>query len=394
MLLLLSSVTGTYHLCVLILAVVLCADFLIRSGRTRTALLLLVPYGLLSYPFNVSGNAEGWHSLLAVPRMWLLLALWGLVMFILARRSPQLRRHRRESLLFLTAYAAIAMVSITVTLRGLNGKFDTYRLRLPSLTASFRSASPSTVGDATTFSVMLGDGYRITRLQGASLHLLSLAPDVFHPSADPHLPITWVDGWHEGSDEPQVVALSAEGRPVPNSIIANAQAPAVSANSEYVAFIREHQGRGSLLMKHIGSGSMPDGGEQLETTPDLDVWDHAFTPAGTLIISAAQGGAPALFLVHPGTAAAISPLPLPKPARYPAISPDGKWLAFSHLEGGAWRLWLADTRTWSARPLTNTNCNALTPAWDSGSRQLTFASDCGRGLGLTALCRMPIWPVR
>lgn len=394
MLLLLSSVTGTYHLCVLILAVVLCADFLIQSGQRRIALLLLILYGLLSYPFGISGNAEGWHSLLAVPRMWLLLSLWGLVMFILARWSPQLRRHRRESLLFAIAYAAIAMVSITVTLRGLNGKFDTYRLRLPSLPASFRSASPSTVGNATTFSVMLGDGYRIARLQDASLHLLSLAPDVFHPSADPHLPITWVDGWHEGSDEPQVVALTTEGRPVPNSIIANAQAPAVSANSQYVAFIRERQGRGSLLMKHVGPGSMPDGGEQWETTPDLDVWDDAFTPTGTLIISAAQGGTPALFLVHPGTAATVSPLPLPKPARYPAISPDGKWLAFSHLEGGVWHLWLADTRTWSARRLTNGNCNALTPAWDSGSRQLTFASDCGRGLGLTALCRMPIWPVR
>lgn len=259
---------------------------------------------------------------------------------------------------------------------------------------SFRSASPSVAasGNATTFSVMMGDGYRIARLEGASTSILPLAPDVFHPAQDPRQPVTWIDGWHQGSDEPQVVALDADGRPVPNSVIANAQAPTVSANSQYVAFIREQEGRGTLWMKHVGNGSVPDGGEEHETTPDLDVWDASLTPAGTVVVAAARGGPSALLLVHPGSEPTISALPLPAPARYPAVSPNGNWLAFSHLEHGVWHLWLADAHTWAARRLTEGNCNSITPAWDPESRELTFASDCGRGLGLTALGRVRLWP--
>jgi glycosyl transferase family 87/WD40 repeat protein len=396
MLLLLSSVTGTYHLCVLILAMVLCTNSLAESGKKWLVLLSLFLYGLLSYPFRISGNEERWRSLLAVPRMWLLLALWVLMMFALARWSPPARRSRRGSLLFAGVYVLIAAISIAFTLRGLRGEFDSYALRLPPLPGSFRSASPTIAdpADATTFSVMLGNGYRIARMQPSSMRLLPLSADVFNPAQTPHFPIIWVDGWHEGSDEPQVVALGADGYPIPNSVIADAQFPAVSANGEYLAFIRQQQGRGILWMKHLGPGSIPDGGEQRETAPDLDVWEQTFTPAGTLIVAGSRKGAPALFLVHPGGEPTISLLPLPRPARYPALSPDGRWLSFSHLEGGVWHLWLADVRTWSVRRLTSGNCNAITPAWDAGSRRLTFASDCGRGLGLTALCRMPIWPPR
>ena len=392
MLLVLSSVTGTYHLCVLILPAVLCADFLIQSGREWLAIALLVPYVLLSYPFPISGNEEGWHSLLAVPRMWLLLAMWVVMLFGLARCFPGFGRNRRERQGFAVAYALIAVASIALTLRGLRGEFDNYALRVPPLRLSFRSASPSVAGDATTFSVMVADGYSIARLGESTTRLLPLAPDVFNPAPDPHLALTWVDGWHAGSDEPQVVALTTAGGPIPNTVISNAQAPTVSANSQYIAFIREQNGRGTLWMKHVGAGSVPDGGEQQETWDDLDVWEAAFTPSGMLVVSAVRHGPPALFLVHPGSAPTLSALPLPGPARYPAVSPDGKWLAFSHLEGGVWRLWLADTHTWAARRLTGGNCNSITPAWDPESRQLTFATDCGRGLGLTALCRMPIWP--
>lgn len=393
MLLVLSSETATYHLCVLILAAVLSMDFLIQSGRRWFAAWLLVVYGMLSYPFQTQANAEGWQSLLAVPRMWLLLALWLIMLFALALSSNRIRRHWREPLAFAVAFVVIAGASITVTLRGFRGQFDSYALRLPSLPSSFRSASPSNTGNATIFSVMLGDGYRIARLKGGSTKVLSLTPDVFNPSADPRLPVTWLDGWHTGSDGPQVFALQPDGTPIIGSVIADAWAPAVSANGHYVAFIRERQGRGTLWMKHIGPASVPDGGEQQETSPELDVWDAAFTPAGELVISAARGGAPALFLVHPGARPILSTLPLPQPARYPAASPDGQWLAFSHLEAGIWHLWLADTRHWSVRRLTTGNCNAITPAWDVGSHQLTFASDCGRGLELTALCRMPIRPL-
>ena len=113
-----------------------------------------------------------------------------------------------------------------------------------------------------------------------------------------------------------------------------------------------------------------------------------FLPNGSLIFSAdLNGRRPGLFLVdHDGS---ISPLD-PEEARYPAASPDGHWLAFSKLQSGNWNLWLRDLRNGQTSRLTHADCNNVEPTWDSDSKTLVYASDCGRALWFTALCRRRI----
>ena len=87
---------------------------------------------------------------------------------------------------------------------------------------------------------------------------------------------------------------------------------------------------------------------------DWDVLDVAFGVDDSLVFSAQrEGGAPELFAtsVHAST-----PRPEPYlsgPVRFPAVSPDGKWLAFARREGTAWQLWLLRIGTRETRRLTD-----------------------------------------
>jgi len=77
-------------------------------------------------------------------------------------------------------------------------------------------------------------------------------------------------------------------------------------------------------------------------------------------------------------------------ARYPAASGDGEWLAFSCEQTGTWQLHAMNLRTRSQTQLTDADCNSVSPAWTSDSKSLIYASDCGRGLGLTALAKLSV----
>jgi hypothetical protein len=73
--------------------------------------------------------------------------------------------------------------------------------------------------------------------------------------------------------------------------------------------------------------------------------------------------------------------PFPPPAQ--AISPDGKWIAFSCSSQICFRA----TAGGETVRLTGGNCNSYMPSWEPDSSGIVFASDCGRGLGLPALYR-------
>ena len=83
-----------------------------------------------------------------------------------------------------------------------------------------------------------------------------------------------------------------------------------------------------------------------------------------------------------------APVPLAvsdRPARYPAVSPDGRWLAYAEREHGNWQLWIVALAGGEPRRLTSADCNTISPAWRADSKTLIYASDCGRGFALTAL---------
>ena len=123
------------------------------------------------------------------------------------------------------------------------------------------------------------------------------------------------------------------------------------------------------------------------TPPELNVFEMSFRPKGEIIFAATSGGRPGLFTTD--ETGRISSLDIDA-ARYPSVSPDGHWLAYSQLKGGNWNLWLRNLDSGNTQRLTNAECNAIEPAWTADSRSLLYASDCGRALWFTALCRRHI----
>jgi hypothetical protein len=56
-----------------------------------------------------------------------------------------------------------------------------------------------------------------------------------------------------------------------------------------------------------------------------------------------------------------------------------------------WQLAYIDVATGHERMLTSGDCNSYSPAW-LGPLKLAYATDCGRGLGLSALAVRDIGP--
>ena len=83
----------------------------------------------------------------------------------------------------------------------------------------------------------------------------------------------------------------------------------------------------------------------------------------------------------------MHPLDVSGPVRYPAISPDGKRLAFSRRESGSWHLFVRELAGGREQQLTTAACNATSPSWEDANT-LLYITDCGRGYGLGAPARI------
>jgi Tol biopolymer transport system component len=77
------------------------------------------------------------------------------------------------------------------------------------------------------------------------------------------------------------------------------------------------------------------------------------------------------------------------PVRYPAVSPDGKRLAFSMRQDGSWHLFTRTIASGYEQQLTHAPCNTISPSWED-SKTLLYATDCGMGVGLSAIARVEL----
>ena len=158
-------------------------------------------------------------------------------------------------------------------------------------------------------------------------------------------------------------------------------------------FVREVRGRGSLWMKDLNAHNILESAGAIErevVTADYDVLEAGFAGDAAGIIFAAQPrGGPALFRVG-RESSAIAQISSGSGSRYPAGSPDGLQIAYSRLRHGNWQIWVKRQDSAVERQLTEGECNSISPAWTQDSKELIYATDCGRGVGLTALARMPV----
>lgn len=170
----------------------------------------------------------------------------------------------------------------------------------------------------------------------------------------------------------------------------DAEEPVASKDGRLLAFIRETRGRNTLLVKTIMTDGS-SGSEHVVAGPDFDPREAAFTSDDRLLFSSNHNGKFSLYVWD--MAEGVRPLGIPAcSARYPSPSPDGNWIAFSCEHHGNWNLSVMCADGTQQKELTNGECNSVGPAWTPNSKRIIYATDCGRGLGLTALAEIDVLP--
>jgi hypothetical protein len=343
----LTPLPASYHFTVLILPIVILCAQLSESQRWGLLAFVLVLYLAVGYPGWNTSPTEGWAALWHVKRLYALVLLTS-VAFYLIRNHPWPR--------WWVAGAAVAVcVSIAAGLRHQRNLFEDYRYRVPMAQQIFSASQPVSLGGEIHFAQLDANGYP------GPVDRLSLAAG-------------GGEIWSEDVETRSTVQSS-------RMRILDAQSPAISSDGTVVAFLREIDGRKQLFAA------------DKQLTPLSGNWnveEIAFSPDGSIVTSATRdGGNSALYRVR--GEGQIEPIPVGE-ARYPSVSPDGRWLVFSGFESGNWNLYLREMSTQSVRRISSVPCNQINPSWEADSKTLLYASDCGRALWFTAICKRRILP--
>jgi hypothetical protein len=366
----LTPLPASYHFTVLILPVAVLCGQLIRERRWGLLAVVIGLFLAVGYPGWNTAAVDGWESLLHVKRLYGLMLLTAVALYLMKSGRAVARVHEQRWCL---AGGAVALViSIVGGLAHQRGLFDDYSYRLPIAQQAFLAAQPVPSLQGIQYIALLPTGYRRATIDGApggegATDELALAA---------HGDQVWTES----------VGVHSVLEPSPGSraSILDAESPALLDGGTKLAFLREINGRKQLFVRDLAD---PQGVDQ-QLTGASSAWnleEIASSPSGTIIVSATRDkGESRLYTVRGVDQLELVPV---GEARYPAISPDGRWLAYSRFESGNWNLFLREFRTGAVRRLTTAPCNQIEPAWLADSRTLVYGSDCGRALWFTAICR-------
>jgi len=346
---------------------------------------VLVLYFAAGYLGGANHSGDGWRALLGVPRLYALLLCCVLLYAFLMRQSHA-GASKRGSLAWAAALGVVVVLSIAANLRHQRGVYDDYRSRTGGVDSVYIAADPAVEKDAVLYVGMTGDGYRfavqkggVTQVGGdGGTDVLGVAAGQGH---------RWME---QAAHESTIVLRGDAGGVADGGAIAQAEHPVVSFDGRWLGYLREDHGRARVWLRALGQAGSAD---RAVTPPELNVMEMTFLPTGELVFAAASDGRPGLFATDRigSEAVTIRSLGL-EGARYPAVSPDGRWLAYARMQGGSWNLWLRDWTSGETRRLTDADCNTTGPAWAADSKTLVYASDCGRALSFSALSMRRVVP--
>jgi hypothetical protein len=376
-----STSPASYNFVLMVLPVCVLAAILLERKWYGWLSVLLVVYLGIGFPMRSPSRMIGPAILLYMPRLPLMLAFLLGIYLLLWRDCPRdnsLRDWTHSA--WTVALVVSAALGVVSTLQRERAVRQEYAYRLPLLTQALLAAGPQPAGRELRYVAFTLAGY----------HLVTSSPDALwvDPSSDDDLSFTSGAGhvWVERALSPQseVVDLQQPARVV----LDNARDPMLSADGQSLAFIRDDHGRGRLMVRRAFSTDAAT--ETALTASSLNVYEASFLSEGHYAFSAEAGGRPPrIYLTD--TSHSNAPLALGE-SRYPALSPDGAWMAYSHLDHGMWNLWLRDQQSGAIRRIADVPCNQMQPAWEDDSRTLLYATDCGRGLWFTAVARRRVIP--
>ncbi len=358
--LLLSPYLASY---VLILAAVPVA-LMLEGATFRRAVALFAAYLLLCRVPSPS-----WAGLF--PRVWLLLALFVVVGY------PYFRNLRfRRTAVVLSLVALAAFYDASRHQRSYEQEPARRFERVAVEAHAIYSSNPSTAASLISYESLSPVGYGLKTLREGRIQALAFDGLAFHPSMPASArPIFFelAAGRHSRimSFDPATQGLEAV-----TSANLDAIKPAVSRDGRRIAFVSN------------GVLAIQDGSVLHRPATPRNVHDVAWFPGGERVaLSAGPVGESRVFLLNL-SGGTWKPLTSGLGDEgEPAVSPDGRRLALTLSRSGTRQVWIQDLATGAARQLTGGDCNSFAAAWQGDSKNVIFASDCGRGLGLPSLYR-------
>jgi hypothetical protein len=370
-----STSPASYLFTLLILPVCLIWDALERQGSRISVAVILSLYFAAGILGGSNHGGAGWNALLKVPRLYALILLCVFTYVLLIRQQP--RESLKLNLSWTVALGVAMILSIAANLRHQQGLYADYQWRIFTPKDVYMATRPVAEHDTILFTAFMLDGYH-----SAADHFDTV--QFSNSSHDDHLAVISTGGerWVEQASNTSTVMPVNMDR----NGIQDAESPVASFDGQRLAFLREDHGRARIWLHAL---DQPNSTDRPLTSTDLNVLEMAFLPSGSLIFSAVSEGRPRLFTTD--QSGNVRSLGINE-ARYPSASPDGRWLAYSQLDGGNWNLWLRSQDTGNAHRLTHAACNNIDSTWTADSRTLIYASDCGRALWFTALSRRRVVP--
>jgi hypothetical protein len=379
-LLAISTLPASYHFTLLILPItVLATRFLCERNYAYLALLGIFYLGIC-FPAWPRATGDRWWALVAVPRLYFVLLLCSLCYITLFRREDADSNRDVGWRPWAVALTVVLVIQIVLTLRHTSGVYHDDRAQVITTPGIFLATQPVVRGNDVGFIGMRAHGYFAGDIDGSGLHLDGREVDQLSQTSAGQT--MWIE---EATTTSQIVRLSSDGSR--HHEISDAEFPLASPDGRWLAYLRSTKGRNILWLHSLIASQRSD---VAMTPPQFDVEEMTLLPDGSLIFAAMKHEhSSALYVAT--QSGSIQPLNLAD-ARYPAASPNGRWLAYSQLEHGVWNLWLRDLRSGSTNRLTSRACNDLSSAWARDSKTLLYASDCGRALWFTALYRRQVVP--
>jgi len=379
-----STIPASYNFVLMVLPMCVLSSMLLERKQYGWLATLVVAYIGIGFPFPTPAGASGLAVLLYVPRLPLMI---GVLLGIYALLWP------RESVRFAfkdwtrCAWAAAMLAAVVINTRSTyvreKAVREEYAYRLPLQHEGYLNANPQQAGAGVRFIAFTLEGYHLTTEEGKSSRIDPAAgaddDDLSFTGGSNHL-------LAERAKSPlsEIIDVNSPD----HVMIENARDPMLFADGGSLGFMRDDRGRGRLMAREASqSGSAID---VALTPPSLNVYEGSFHSLGDYAYSASSGEEPAQIYLTDGTHQ-DEPLVLGE-SRYPALSPDGQWLAYSHFEHGAWNLWIRNQTTGETKRIGDVPCNEIGPGWESDSKTLLYSTDCGRSLWFTAVARRKVIP--
>lgn len=361
----LSPNEASYTFIILLVPVVLLLD----NARPLWSAILIGLYVAVQLPLFP------WYAGL-FPKVWLMLALFLFAGWTLLRKIPA------------PALCAVTLAVIGVSAAAAVQNMRVYRAETaqtlhPAVIErnGIYAASPISAGDGWIYEAIASERYLLRKSTPAGIRTFKFDGDAFHPASSQQGKLIAFELAANAHSQIYLFRPDTGELRVAVGDSLNPREPALSVDGAKLAFIAND----SLYLSK-------DGKYRILATGEIS--NPAFFPDDSAIVfSKGRPGHRSIQSISISgqiSSPTVRSLVGSVDCFQPAVSLDGRQLAYVCSATGGRHIWVQDLTTLTTRRLTNGTCNNESPAWDPDSQSIVFSSDCGRGLGLSALFRLNV----